>query len=146
MIKIDLLENLNLKIKQEGTSQKVWDIVRYKWVNLSPEETVRQALIHYFIYQLNYPQGLISVEKQLTYGSMKKRYDIVIFDHNHKPWMLVECKAPEVKICDRILFQLLEYHSQILCPYWLISNGINTYCANYNNNIKWLDNLPVFAY
>ena len=80
-----------------------------KWIQLSPEEHVRQALLHYFIEFKQYPIGLISVEKKINYGSLTKRYDIVVHDRNQQAWLLVECKAPEIPINQNTLYQLLQY-------------------------------------
>jgi hypothetical protein len=146
MLRIDLLNGLSLNIKKENDQRMVWDIVRKKWYVLSPEEYVRQALVHFLIHKMDYPIGLISIEKQLKLGSLSKRYDLVVYDRNQNPWMLVECKAPEVAIDEKTLHQLLQYHSQIPCPYWLLSNGRHTYCANAKDiqAIFWTKELPVY--
>lgn len=145
-MQLDLLSTLNLNIKTESNTKWVWDIVRKKWIQLTPEEYVRQALIHYFVEQMNYPTGLMAVEKQIKYAGLNKRYDLILFNRNQAPWMLVECKAPEVNINQQTLHQLLQYHSQLPCPYWLMSNGIETHCADAQDihAIQWLDHLPQF--
>jgi hypothetical protein len=145
MLQLALLENLQLNIKTEENTRKVWDIVRKKWIVLTPEEYVRQALLHYFTNTLQYPVGLIAVEKQVKYGSLIKRYDIVVHNRKQQPWLLVECKAPEIAISHSTLQQLLQYHSQIPCPYWLLSNGIESHCARVQGeNIEWLRHLPEY--
>jgi hypothetical protein len=145
MIQLALLENLQLNIKTEENTRKVWDIVRKKWIVLTPEEYVRQALLHYFTNTMQYPVGLIAVEKQVKYGSLIKRYDIVVHNRKQQPWLLVECKAPEIAISHSTLQQLLQYHSQIPCPYWLLSNGIESHCARVQGeNIEWLRHLPEY--
>lgn len=141
---LSLLENLNLNIKNDGAKRKVWDIIRNKWIVLSPEEYVRQALVHYLINTMNYPLGLISVEKQIKIGSLVRRYDIVVFDRDMKPWLLVECKAPEVSINEQTMFQIIQYHGQIPCPYWLLSNGVQTFCAKIENQVLWQNELPQY--
>lgn len=143
-MQLDLLSKLNLNIKIEHNAKWVWDIVRKKWIQLNPEEYVRQALIHYFVEQMAYPIGLMAVEKQIKYAGLMKRYDLIIFNRNQAPWMLVECKAPEVKIDQKTLHQLLQYHSQLPCPYWLMSNGIETHCADARDvqHIQWMNHLP----
>lgn len=147
MIHLSLLDQLQLNIKTENNNRMVWDIVRKKWIQLNPEEYVRQALLHYFTNQMQYPIGLIAVEKQLKFGSLNKRYDIVVYDRNQQPWLLVECKAPEIDIKQNTLHQLLQYHSQIPCPYWLLSNGIESHCADARdiNNISWMNDLPIYG-
>jgi len=145
MLQLALLENLQLNIKTEENTRKVWDIVRKKWIVLTPEEYVRQALLHYFTNTMQYPVGLIAVEKQVKYGSLIKRYDIVVHNRKQQPWLLVECKAPEIAISHSTLQQLLQYHSQIPCPYWLLSNGIESHCARVQGeNIEWLRHLPEY--
>ena len=145
MLPLALLENLQLNIKTEENTRKVWDIVRKKWMVLTPEEYVRQALLHYFTNTMQYPVGLIAVEKQVKYGSLIKRYDIVVHNRQQQPWLLVECKAPEIAISQSTLQQLLQYHSQIPCPYWLLSNGIESHCARVQGeNIEWLAHLPEY--
>ncbi|MDI9319474.1 MAG: type I restriction enzyme HsdR N-terminal domain-containing protein [Phycisphaerales bacterium] len=144
MLPLPLLEHLELKTKTEANIKLAWDIVRKKWIQLTPEEYVRQALLHYFIQQKHYPIGLIAVEKQIKYGSLDKRYDIVVFDRKQAPWLLVECKAPGVPITQNTLYQLLQYHSQIPCPYWLLSNGMESHCAQVSATINWLNELPQY--
>jgi hypothetical protein len=145
MLPLALLENLQLNIKTEENTRKVWDIVRKKWMVLTPEEYVRQALLHYFTNTMHYPVGLIAVEKQVKYGSLIKRYDIVVHNRQQQPWLLVECKAPEIAISQSTVQQLLQYHSQIPCPYWLLSNGIESHCARvHGENIEWLAHLPEY--
>jgi hypothetical protein len=145
MLPLALLENLQLNIKTEENTRKVWDIVRKKWIVLTPEEYVRQALLHYFTNTMQYPVGLIAVEKQVKYGSLIKRYDIIVHNRQQQPWLLVECKAPEITIGQSTVQQLLQYHSQIPCPYWLLSNGIESHCARVQGeNIEWLAQLPEY--
>ena len=145
-MQLDLLTNLNLNIKIEHNTKWVWDIVRKKWIQLTPEEYVRQALIHYFVEHMDYPIGLMAVEKQIKYAGLNKRYDLILFNRAQEPWMLVECKAPEVTISQQTLHQLLQYHSQLPCPYWLMSNGIETHCADAQDiqSIQWMNHLPQF--
>jgi hypothetical protein len=145
-MQLDLLSNLNLSIKTEHNTKWVWDIVRKKWIQLTPEEYVRQALIHYFVAQMAYPIGLMAVEKQIKYAGLIKRYDLIVFNRDQEPWLLVECKAPEVNIDQKTLHQLLQYHSQLPCPYWLMSNGIETHCADAQDiqHIQWMNHLPIF--
>ena len=135
-----------LKQKQEEGKTKVWDLVRLKWIVLTPEEHVRQYLLAYLIDTLHYPVSLISVEKAIQVGTMNKRFDIVVYNRNHQPWMLVECKAPEVPVSEQTLHQLLSYQQTIQCRYWLLTNGHQTLCADATaiNNIVWLTSLPTY--
>lgn len=147
MLHLDLLSDLKLQTKTENNTKLVWDIVRKKWLQLTPEELVRQALLHHFIHTMQYPAGLIAIEKQVKLGKLSKRYDIVVHDRNQQAWLMVECKAPEVPVTQSTLHQLLQYHSQLPCPYWLLSNGIESHCADACdvNAIRWMDELPVYG-
>lgn len=145
MISLDL-SSIPLKLKKENSKTFVFDEVRKKWLILTPEEHIRQLLLYYLIHTLSYPTALISVEKTIKVVGLNKRFDIVIYDRDHKPWMLVECKAPDVQITEQVLRQLLNYQSTIQSKYWVMSNGHQNYCADATDisKIKWLNDLPSF--
>ncbi len=147
MVQINFAQ-VQLKTKQEGIKTLVFDPIRKRWFILTPEEHVRQYLIYYLLHTMNYPAGMLSVEKQILVGGMAKRFDIVIYDREHKPWMLVECKAPEINISENTLHQLLNYQRTAQCNYWLLSNGHQTFCADSCDihDIKWLTNLPSYNF
>lgn len=140
------LTKMELRIKREEGKALVFDPIRKKWLVLTPEEHVRQYLIQYFIQQLQYPAGLIAIEKKILCGNITKRFDIVVYDRTHKPWLLVECKAPDVPITETTLNQLLNYQRTLQCGYWMVSNGHSNHCADARNinDIKWLDDLPTY--
>ncbi len=135
----------NFKIKSEAGKQYIFDALRKKYLMLTPEEWVRQHVILYLTETLQYPPRLFSVEKELKVGTLKKRYDIVVYDNAHKPWMLIECKEPNVPVTDITLQQLMRYHQVLQCPYWVLVNGNTAYCAFVKEgNVSWLDALPSF--
>ena len=135
----------DFKIKEDIDHRRIFDIIRKKFVVLTPEEWVRQHILHYLIEEMNYPKGLISVEKEIKVNQLKKRYDIVIYDHFQKPWMLIECKEPKVAISDSTLEQIMRYHQVLQCPFWMLTNGQSSFCAQIENgNIKWLNTLPTY--
>lgn len=137
---------VSLKLRRDNNSTSVFDPVRKKWVVLTPEEHVRQYMIAYLRDVMHYPASLIAVEKQIKLGSLTKRYDIVVYNRNHEPWMLVECKAPEVDITESTLNQLLHYHNVMQCSYWMLTNGRQTFCADArdHNYIQWLLAIPAY--
>lgn len=145
MIMLDF-SNITLRLKQEAGRTLVFDPIRKKWLVLTPEEHVRQYLLQYMTDVMQYPQALISVEKKILVGGLAKRFDVVIYNRNHEPWMLVECKAPEVMITEAALHQLLQYQRTIQCHYWLLTNGHQTFCADACNpqQINWLQQLPAY--
>lgn len=135
---------IQLKLKTEGARTYVYDPVRKKWLLLTPEEHVRQYLLQYYIHQLQYPAGLIAVEKNVTVAGLAKRFDIVVYNRDHQPWLLTECKAPEVLLNDAAFQQLLRYHNSLQVHYLVLSNGHTNFCADVReqNPIRWLNSLP----
>jgi hypothetical protein len=94
-----------------------------------------------------YPKGLISVEKEIRVNQLKKRYDIVVYDGFQKPWMLIECKEGGVPISDKTLTQLLRYHQVLQCPFWMLTNGHQHFCAKVDaGRAEWLYTLPVYDF
>src|SRR5690349_1542646 len=109
--------------KEEG---KVWifDNLRKKYLVLTPEEWVRQHFVNYLIQERKYPRALIKLEGGLSYNTLAKRSDIVVFDREGKPWMIVECKAPDVVISDGTLRQASMYNAQLKAKYLAVTNGL----------------------
>ncbi|MBT1703492.1 type I restriction enzyme HsdR N-terminal domain-containing protein [Chryseosolibacter indicus] len=110
---------------------KVWifDVIRKKYIVLTPEEWVRQHFVHYLIQHLHYPKSLIKVEGGLSYNQLKKRSDIVVFDREGQPWMVVECKSPEIKITAASSHQASVYNASLKAKYITVSNGLVHFCS-----------------
>lgn len=117
----------DLKIHSENDQLYIFDEVRKKNVILTPEEWVRQHFIHYFIHDLAYPKGKIAVEKEFTINGLKKRFDLLVFDSDTKPFLLLECKAQNEILNERVLQQCLNYNLKFAVPILAISNGDYTY-------------------
>ncbi len=115
----------NIKQKTENNKNYVWDIVRKKWIVNLPEEWVRQNLIWFLINQLGFSKNSMSVEKQIKLNEMKKRYDLVVHNKDLKPLVLVECKAPKIKITQAVFNQAAHYNLVLKVPFLLLTNGIN---------------------
>lgn len=105
--------------------REVFDPVRKIWIVLTPEEWVRQNFI-LFLLSLGYPSALIAVEKQIIVGDLIRRCDIVVYSRDGQPFMIVECKQMDVLLSQKTLEQILQYHSSLLPPYLIITNGIFT--------------------
>ena len=138
--------NIQLKLQRTDDKTSVFDPILKKWIILTPEEHVRQYMIQYLTCVMQYPASLLAVEKTILVGNLSKRFDIVVYSRDHKPWMLVECKAPEVPVSEKTLHQLLNYQRIVQSNYWLLTNGHQTFCADACDveNIKWLDSLPAY--
>lgn len=107
---------------------KIFCIIRKRYVALTPEEGVRQNIINYLIMQKNYPQSLISVEGEIKVNNLKKRYDILVHSRELKPFMLIECKAPSIKITQETLNQISIYSLSIDASFFVLTNGEQTFC------------------
>jgi hypothetical protein len=114
-------------IKGEKGKEIILDKLRKKWVALTPEEWVRQNFIQFLIKTHQYPSALIAVEKEIQLGELKKRFDILVYDKQHQPWMMVECKASSVALDEKVFEQLLRYNQAVPVSYMLITNGNYTY-------------------
>ena len=142
MIKIDY-PPYQPKIKTQGGQEFIFDSFRKKWVVLTPEEWVRQNFLQYLITVKKYPASLIAIEKEIKLGELKKRFDIVVYDKNSQPWMIVECKEMNVELNQQVLDQVLRYNITMQVPYLVITNG--SYCMAFqcdNNQLLVLTNLP----
>ena len=129
----------SFRIRGEST-REVWDIVRNKWVALTPEEFVRQHAIHFFIHDLNFPKGRIGVETEVVFHGMKRRADLVLYTREAFPLLIAEFKAPTVKIEESVLSQTLRYNSVLKAPWLLISNGHEHALCEVNSDTgtgKW---------
>lgn len=134
------------KIKQETGKELIFDEVRKQWVLLTPEEWVRQNFLQYLVLVKNYPASLIAVEKEIYLNDVKKRFDIVVYDSNALPWMLIECKEMNVELSEAVLNQALRYNITVKVPYIVITNG--TYCHAFtlkNQQLQEINVLPLFS-
>ena len=135
----------SFRLKNSENKTHIFDVVRKKFVVLQPEEWVRQHCIQYLIQEKNYPISLINVEKVVLINGLKKRYDIAVFDSNGSLVLVVECKAPKVKISQTTFDQIARYNLTLKAHYLMVTNGLNHYfCTmNYNNeSFEFLKTLP----
>ena len=107
---------------------------RHKWVRLTPEEWVRQQLLHQLVEQLEYPASLIAVETAITIGEVSKRCDAVVYDRTMQPLLLIECKAETVPLTQKTLDQAITYNRKLNVPYVLLCNGVQTIFINGTNS------------
>lgn len=113
----------DFKTKTEEGKRFIWDGIRKAWLLLTPEEWVRQNFVAYLSITLGYPSSLIALEKEIVLNGLKKRFDILVYDGRHHPWMMIECKAPEVKLSEDVLQQVLRYNVSVPVKYVVITNG-----------------------
>lgn len=128
MIRIDYPAH-QLKLKKEGEKEFIFDEFRKRWCVLTPEEWVRQNMLQYLTQLKNYPAALIAIEKEIFLGELKKRCDIVVYNRNAVPWMIIECKEMKVSLSPKTLEQTLRYHIALPAKYLVITNG--SYCFGF---------------
>jgi hypothetical protein len=147
-----MMQELNLpsysfKLKQDKDKTYVFDNIRKKYVLLSPEEWVRQHIIQFVIQEKKYPASLVAVEIGLKYNQLQKRADVLVYNTSGKPLLLIECKAPEVKITQAVFHQIALYNMTYKVDYLLVTNGLEHYCCvmDYtNNSYQFLQDIPEY--
>lgn len=128
------MQNLNLptynfKLKNSENKTLIFDKLRKKYLVLTPEEWVRQHFVHFLIDQKKYPVSLIALEKQLIINNRKKRTDILVFNAFGNHHILVECKAPSIKITQETFDQIARYNLKLKATYLIVTNGLeHFYC------------------
>ncbi|MBO5956203.1 MAG: type I restriction enzyme HsdR N-terminal domain-containing protein [Bacteroidales bacterium] len=131
----------------EDNKTKVFDPIRKIYCALTPEEEVRQKMLYYLVEVKKYPAGLIAVEYSIKVNNLPKRCDIVVFNKDAKPKMIVECKAESVAITQKVLDQAVRYYSGLNAEYLVLTNGKTMFCYHIdvqNKKLETLGELPVF--
>lgn len=131
------------KIKKEAGKEFIFDEFRKRWIMLTPEEWVRQNFLQYLTRVKNYPAALIAVEKEINLGELNKRFDIVVYNKDAKPWMIIECKKMNMPLDKKVLDQVLRYNISLQTPYLVITNG--SYCLAVKadkNSMTAIESLP----
>lgn len=137
--------NVEIRERQEGSVVQLFDPIRKRWVQRTPEEWVRQHMLQLLIQIHQYPSSLIAVEKSIQVGLVSKRFDILVYDSRLSPWMLIECKASTVKLDDTVLEQVVQYNMGVPVSYLLIVNG--PYCNGWqriSGQLVAIDKIPDF--
>lgn len=133
MIQLNL-PTFDFKIRTRGQSKEIFDLIRKKFVKLTPEEWVRQHFVMYMIHELKYPANFISVETGLVVNSLPKRADLVVYNRTGSPWMIVECKSASVKLNEDVFYQAAGYHRSLNAKYLVITNGVSHFCSKFTDD------------
>ena len=115
------------KTRKNGSKDQVFDSLRKKWLLLTPEEWVRQNFIQYLLQVKKFPASLIALEKVIRLGELRKRFDVLVYNSDHRPWLMVECKASQVVLDDSTVQQVLRYNLSTPVKYIVVTNGPVTY-------------------
>jgi hypothetical protein len=123
------LPSFNANIKQQGGRPYIFDMLRRRYVALTPEEWVRQHFIHFLIAYKGYPAPLLANEVSLTVGTEWRRCDSVLYDKALQPRVVMEYKAPTVTVTQKVFEQISAYNSVLHVPYLMVSNGLTHFCC-----------------
>ena len=115
------------RFKNSENKAAIFDEIRKKFIILTPEEWVRQHVIQFLLQVKNYPKSYINVEKLIKINDLNKRYDVVVYQPNGELFLLIECKAPEVKISQQTFDQIARYNLVLKAKYLMVTNGLNHY-------------------
>ena len=137
----------NFRFKNSENKVAIFDEIRKKFIILTPEEWVRQHVVQFLLQEKKYPKSHTNVEKLLTVNDLKKRYDVVVYNPDGSIAVLVECKAPEIKISQDTFDQIARYNLTLKANYLMVTNGLNHYFCKMdfeNEKYVFLKELPEF--
>ncbi len=135
MIKLNL-PSFSFKFKSMENKLYIFDMLRKKYVVLTPEEWVRQNFIRYLIKNKKYPKSIIAIEKQLKINNTTKRTDILLFDKNGNPDIIVECKAPSIKINQETFDQIARYNLKLNANFLIVTNGLQHFYCKIDHQLE----------
>lgn len=130
LVDLDLQGYQNqLQVKHEQDNTYIFDPIRKNWLVLLPEELVRQLVLQHLLLGLDYKKTHIKSESGLKVHQLQKRTDLLCYDHEVKPYLLIECKAPQVKITEAAFWQTVNYNQALRAPFIVVTNGVRTFCC-----------------
>ena len=135
------------RFKNSENKVAIFDQIRKKFIILTPEEWVRQHVIQFLLVEKKYPLSLINVEKVLKVNDLRKRYDVVVFNTDGSIFILIECKAPEIKISQSTFDQIARYNMTMKAQFLMLTNGLNHYFCKMdfeNEKYLFLTDLPLY--
>ena len=138
----------SFRLKNSENKVAVFDVLRKKFVLLTPEEWVRQHVVHFLLKEKNIPQSLLNVEKQLKVHQMIKRYDVVVFKPDGSIWMIVECKAASVPVTQNTFDQIARYNLALKADYLMVTNGLEHYFCQLDyekEKYHFLKDIPAWS-
>lgn len=141
------LPDHGVKTKHEPEGAHIFDPVRRVWVALTPEEWVRQHVLNYLVQDVGCPLSLVAVERKLLVNKLTKRADLVVHDRSGRPVLLVECKAPGVKVDRNTFEQAARYNTVFKVPFLLMTNGLVHFCCKIDHadgRIEFLPTVPPY--
>lgn len=141
------LPNYQAKIQKKEGDYFIYDEIRKGYFMLTPEEWVRQNFIHFLLNHHSYSKNYIKVEKQFKVNERIKRFDVLVYDKDAAPFLLIECKSPEVKISQATFAQIATYNMELKVPYLIVTNGLTHFICEIdfeNKTYNYLKGIPTF--
>lgn len=142
------LPKASFKFSNKGGKNYIFDVLRRKYVALTPEEWVRQHFTHYLLHVKGYPQGLLANEVQVSLNGTKKRCDTVLYHRDRSARMIIEYKAPYIPITQAVFDQITRYNMVLHVDYLVVSNGLSHYCCRIDYSMgtySFLPDIPDYA-
>ncbi len=136
------------KIVKDKGKYEIFDPVRRKYLTLTPEEWVRQHVVRFLIDHRGFPAGLLQTERQVKHHQRKGRYDAMFRDRRGNPLVLIECKAPSVRIDETTFAQISRYNSALQVPYWMLSNGMVHFFGRVipeEGRLEYMEGIPDYS-
>ncbi|UII23688.1 type I restriction enzyme HsdR N-terminal domain-containing protein [Fulvivirga ligni] len=141
------LPKFDCNIRKNEGKVEIFDVIRKKYIVLTPEEWVRQHIIHFLLNERGYPRSLFRVESGLKYNKRQKRSDVLVYNREARPFLIVECKAHDVKITQAGFDQVAVYSKQLDVDFLVVTNGINHFCCKLNresSQMEFIDDIPFY--
>jgi len=141
------LPTYQFTIKEENKKTKIFDAIRKKFLVLTPEEWVRQHIVRFLVEEKGFPSSLIAIEMGLKLNGLQKRADILVYSKSGQPILMVECKAPHIKIDQKVFDQIGRYNIIFKLPYLLVTNGMEHFCAQIDfisKDFSFLKDIPEY--
>lgn len=141
------LPKYEIRIGRKDGRLTIFDFLRRRYVALTPEEWVRQHFTHFLVEHKSYPQGLLANEVELSVGDKSLRCDSVLYDRELRPRMIVEYKAPHIKLTQKVFQQIATYNLLLHVDYLVVSNGIEHHCVKMdykNEKYLFLEDIPEY--
>jgi len=137
-----------IRVREKDGRRQIFDFLRRRYVALTPEEWVRQHFVHFLIEHKGYPKGLLGNEVELRIGEKRLRCDTLLYNKAAAPQMIVEYKAPEIVITQRVFDQITVYNHLLHVDYLIVSNGLQHFCCHMDyerHTYEFLRDIPGYA-
>lgn len=137
-----------IKLREQDGKRQIFDFLRRKYVSLTPEEWVRQHFVNYLLNHKGYPKGLLANEVELRVGEKKLRCDTLLYNKGLQPQMIIEYKAPDIELTQRVFDQITVYNFLLRVDYLVVSNGRQHYCCRMDyehRSYTFLQEIPAYS-